>query len=230
MGEGITAALKVLEMPSKDAMIEAYKDAKNDIKRIDVNSINVRFYEKNSPFFYPTRGVLYHVGIASLVTIQVPHKLGWILMDDSIEIDKITKETWISCRQDYPLTLSANRQVANAVIEAMALHPDIQEWFIPTSLGRMPVKQIIIKRNKRSDASVKDAVSTLPGGARNLIEMIDAMPSDINVTTQLLYDIPDMKLAEGLNDTKPKGQFMTFIFGGVFFSFFALLMFLYLKI
>lgn len=218
MAEGVLAHIRAIKIPDKETIVASYRDARSGIQKVRVNTINVRFYETGSSEYVPTKGLVYHFSIASILKIEVPEALGWILLDDSIETDRVTHERWVGCRQDYICTLNANRRIADSLTEAMVQFPEIPEdsWYLAGSIRGLPVKQVIIKRNKLADKVVKDAISKeLPKNdlTKSLVDMIDGMSSEVNITTRLLHDIPDMVLVQGLNEQEVKGGFILVIVG-----------------
>jgi len=210
--------VRAVQLPSPKQVLGSYKEAKQAVQRIDLNIINVRFWPKNSPFFQDTKGTIYHFTKVSLLTIGVPEKLGWIIQDDSISFSKNTKEEWVECRQDYPLTMSVNGRLKDAIIEAIKQFPDVENWYIPTSINKIPVKNIVIKYNKEDDEEAKKELQK-SGITRSLVDWIDNLPTEIEITTKFLYDFMDVKIFEGLHEEQTKGGlilvFMGFLMGAI---------------
>lgn len=214
---GFLDNIKAVQVPSPKQVMGAYKDVKMSVKRIDVNTINVRFYPKNSPFFYPTKGELYHFGIVTVLKIEVPEKLGWIVEDDSVLFDKTTKEEWIECRPDYPLTLSANKQLVELLKAAIKKFPDIEEWYIPSAISRIPVKNVIINRDLNALSETKELAEKVAQSA-NIVEWLDKLPATITVTPKFLYDYMDIVVIGSLKDEANNFSWTAFIMGGLMFG------------
>lgn len=225
---GITSTIRSVKLPTQGQVVQTYKDAKTAIKRIEVNSINVRFYPKNSPFFYETKGTLHHFTSIILGTIELPEKLGFIVQDDSITFNKATKEEWLEVRQDYPLSLAVNRQLTTALTEAIRQFPDVPGWYIPTSINQIPVKNIIVDFNK--DTKNSETIDLRKAGApQSMVDWIDSLPGEVHITPKFLYDIMDIKIIEGLlQGDEQKGGIVFFVMGGLVFSLITMAFMLYI--
>ncbi len=224
---GVGDALKSVRIPTTKDIIGGYKESKNSVSRINVNLINVRFYPTNSPFFYPTKGELYHFTQVTVLKIEVPEKLGFIVQDNSIFFDKSTKEEWVDCRQDYPLTLAVNDQLADIIKNAIKTFPDTTEWYIPASINKIPVKNVIIHRDtlalkEQKEDLLKQNVS------KNIVEWMDNIPADITVTPRFLYDFMDVQVIGSLKNEENKFNWAVFIMGGLSFSLLTVMFMLYI--
>lgn len=215
---GFLDHVRAVQLPSPKQVLGSYKEAKTAVQRIDINTINVRFFPKNSPFFHATKGTLHHFTKVTLGTIEVPDKLGFIIQDDSIFFDKATKEEWVDIRQDYPITLSVNNGLANAIVEAIIQFPNIEEWYLPSSINKIPVKNIVIRHNKKDDQIAKNELQK-SSATRSLVDWIDNLPTEVEITTKFLYDFMDIKIFEGLHEEATKGGlilvFMGFLMGAL---------------
>jgi len=201
--------IRAVEAPSPKQLIGAYKDAKQAVRRVDVNSINVRFYPANSPFYSNTKGELYHFGIVTILKIEVPDKLAWIIEDDSILYDKATKEEWVEARPDYPLTLSANKHFATLLEDAMKAFPDVVSWYIPAAINRIPVRNIIVSHDTNKLKAVATTEET-----RNIVEWLTQIPANTTITPKFLYDYMDLVIVGSLKDDANKMNWTAFILGG----------------
>lgn len=231
-------AIRSVKLPSTKQVLDTYQDSRVSVKKIELNTINVRFYPKNSPFFYETKGMLHHFTSVILMTIEVPEKLGWIIQDDSISYNKLTKEEWVEARQDYPITMSMNRQLTRALKEGIKEFPDVPYWYIPASINKIPVKNIIVNFDKLK----KDGTCDIETGQgciekkvgdvyipQSMIDWIDSLPGEVNITTKFLYDIMDIKIIEGLlQGDDQKGGLVFFIMGGLVFSLITIMFMLYI--
>jgi hypothetical protein len=215
---GIADNVRAIQLPSPKQILGSYKEAKQTVQRIDTNTINVRFWPKNSPFFHDTKGNVFHFTKVSLLKIEVPEQLGWIIQDDSISFSKNTKEEWVECRQDYPLTLSVNARLKDAIIEAMRQFPEIENWYIPTSINKIPVKNIIIKYSKDIDEEAQKEINKV-GVSRSLTEWINNLPTEIEITAKFLYDFADIQIFQSMKEDKTRGGmvliFMGFLMGAI---------------
>ncbi len=224
---GLADNVRAIELPNPKQIIGGYKEAKMAVKRIDVNTINVRFFPANSPFFVPTKGELYHFTTVTLLKIDVPEKLGFIIQDDSIFFDKTTKEEWVDARQDYPLTLSVNRQLGALLINAIQQFPDVLNWYIPSAINKIPVKNIVIRRDMKAIADSKTELEKV-GISRNLVEWIDQIPVEVTITPKFLYDYVDIQVIGSLKNEEGKFNWVIFIMGGLFFSLLTMAFMLYI--
>lgn len=210
---GVLDHIRAVQFPNHKQILTSYKEAKNTIKQIDINTVNVRFWPKNSPYFVNTKGTLFHYTNVTLLKIELPEKLGWIVQDDSIAFDKATKEEWVECRQDYPLTLSVNNLIANAIKEAIKEHRDVKEWYIPASINKLPVKNIIVHHSKANDEIVKTELIK-SGAPQSILQIINSLPTDVEVTTKFLYDYADVRIMESMKEETTKGG-LILVFMGV---------------
>jgi hypothetical protein len=227
MAGGVGGAIQNIHLPGKKEMIGGYREAKNSVTRININSINVRFFPSNSPFFIPTKGELYHFTTVTLMKVEVPEKLGFIVQDDSIFFDKITKEEWVDCRQDYPLTFACGKQLADILTEAMKALPDVTEWYIPASINKIPVQNIIVENNLQLIPEQKDTLGKA-GVDRSILEWMDKIPAKVTITPKFLYDFMDIQVVGSLKNEENKFQWGTFIMGGLFFSLISVFFMLYI--
>lgn len=224
---GIGESIGNIRVPTPKDIMAGYKDAKLSMQRVNVNTINVRFYPTNSPFFHPTKGELYHFTTVSLLKIEVPEKMAFIIQDDSVFFDKTTKEEWVDCRQDYPITLSADKQLIELIEEAKKVFPDVIEWYIPASINRIPVKNVIVKNDKhRIKEDKKDLIDK--GISKNVCEWMDDIPSEITITPRFLYDFMDIQVIGSLKDEASKFNWAVFIMGGMAFSLVTMAFMLYI--
>lgn len=227
---GITDHIRAVKVPKPKEVYASLKDAKADIKRININTINVWFYPKNSPFFIPTKAILYHYTNITLGVIDQPERLGFLVMDDSIVFDKTNKEEWVVLRQDYPLSLSVNRRLESEINDARKQFPDIKEWYLPTSINKIPVKQIILKYSNDDNEKLKKDIKDIGDSSisKSLIDWIDHLPTEIEVTGSFLLNMVDLDIFKGMHKTKGEGGIVYFLLGGLSFSIVILLFMAYI--
>ncbi len=216
-----------IELPNPKKVLEGYKDIKTSMQRVDVNVINVRFYYPNSPMYKNTKGMLYHFTTCTLLKIDVPEKLGWLIQDNSIYFDKDTKEEWVEARPDYPLTLNVNRDLGTLLKNAVQQFPDVLTWYLPSSINQIPVKNVIIYNDPIKRQEQKDDLEK-SGVARNLIEWMDEIPAEVTITPKFLYDFMDIQVVNSLKDEEGKFNWVIFIMGGLFFSLISILFMMYI--
>lgn len=222
---GITEGAST-SIPGTKAIVQGYREIRNDVKRINVNQVNVRFYPSNSPTFFETKGELFHYTDITVLKIEVPDKLAFIVQDDSIMFNKATKEEWVDCRQDYPMTLAVNKQLRQALKDAMIQFPDITEWYVPSSINKIPVKNIII--NYDDEKQIAEEKAALTGViSQNIVAWMDKIESSVKLTPKFLYDYADVLVIGSLKEEASGFNWSVFIMGGLCFSLVVVMLMLY---
>jgi len=111
-----------------------------------------------------------------------------------------------------------NARLKDAIIEAMRQFPEIENWYIPTSINKIPVKNIIIKYSKDIDEEAQKEINKV-GVSRSLTEWINNLPTEIEITAKFLYDFADIQIFQSMKEDKTRGGmvliFMGFLMGAI---------------
>lgn len=202
----IFKGIENLKLPDIKKLVSEGKDIKTQLKKIDINKINIRYFSRDGSYYIPTNGIIYRDTNISLVLMKVPENLGIILLDNTIHYNKFTKEeeidviegifTSININQGLDFSLNLNKKLNKEFDNIKKIIPkkeikDVKNYTIPVMINQIPIS--ITKTN---------------------FEKISKELPDISLITQkFLYEISTVKILQKVNKKKTDGLFIVLLLG-----------------
>ncbi len=205
---GIFDIFKKIETPDTKAVITEAKKLKLEFKKTDVNTIPVRYFFKNSPYFKETIATLYRMTNFTVGIMDIPEPLGFIVADDTIYFDKDTKKEVIHIKEGYPFSINLESELnREAVIKIKSefdafkeFNPKVKEYIVPLMINQIPLKAVRVKLG-----------NILPG-----------FSDEMDITQKFIQQIFFVKILQKVNKEKIQGSFMLVLMGFLAGALFAL--------
>jgi hypothetical protein len=191
--DGFFNFFKHIETPnSKDVASEA-KSLKVQMKKANVNTIPVRYFFKNTPYFMDTIATLYRTTNFTIGMMEIPEPLGFILADDSIFFNKVDKKEIIHVKEGYPFSINLSAELSREFDDFKKAHPEVPgtAYTVPLMINQIPMKIIRIKLGH-----------VLPG-----------FPDEIDITQKVIHQLGFSKILDKVNKQKIQGAFMLVVMG-----------------
>jgi hypothetical protein len=188
---GVFDIFNKLKTPDTKSIAGEAKQLKTQFRRADNNTIDVRYFFKNTPYFIPTVATLYRTTNFTIGIIEIPEGLGFILADDSIYFDKVSKKEVVHVKEGYPFSLNLSSELTRELDDFKKEHGQIKEYTIPIMINQIPTKAIRIKLGQ-----------SLPG-----------FPDEMEVTQKVIYQLGFAKILQKINKEKIQGAFMLVVMG-----------------
>jgi len=182
---------KRIETPDSKEIIGESKKLRIEMRKTDINTVPVRYFFRNTPYFMDTVATLYRTTNFTIGLIEIPEHLGFILADDSIYFDKISKKELIHLKEGYPFSLNLSVELSTEFENFKKDHVEIKEYTIPIMINQIPMKAIRIKLGQ-----------TLPG-----------FPDVMDITQKVIYQLSFVKILDKVNKQKIQGAFMLVVMG-----------------
>lgn len=188
---GLLDIFKKVETPDVKGMSGEAQKLRVEFKKTDVNTLPVRYFYKNSPYFIDTIATLYRTTNFTVGILEIPESLGFILSDNSIYFDKNTKREIVHVKEGYPFSIVLTTELNGELNEFKLLHPEVKEYVVPIMINQIPLNAIRIKLHHQ-----------LPG-----------FPNEVDVTQKFIYQIGFVKIMDKVNKEKVKGAFVLVLMG-----------------
>lgn len=180
-----------VETPDVKGMSGEAQKIRVEFKKTDVNTLPVRYFYKNSPYFIDTIATLHRTTNFTIGILEIPEALGFILAENSIYFDKNTKKEIVHVKEGYPFSLVLTTEL-NGELETFKLeHPEVKEYVVPIMINQIPLHAIRVKLHHQ-----------LPG-----------FPDAVDITQKFIYQISFVKIMDKVNKEKVKGAFVLVLMG-----------------
>ena len=187
-----TSGIKKIKLPNFKNLFGVYKNAQEDIQKVNINKIGINYYDKTGVFCTKVYGELDHSTNIPIVYMNIPEKLGVIILDGSIYIDEKTHEKFINVIQDYPYSLVLNQELKKRENKDITNKKIEKSYIIPVMLNKIERQVKRIKLNEE-----------LPDAENNLIEL----------SQRFIYQIGHVKVLERLDKKENDGLIVAMIIG-----------------
>lgn len=195
---GFFDGIEKIKLPNIGNLIHEGKDIKTQIKKIDINGINVRYWNKDCTYYTPTKGIIYRYTNVSLVIMKIPEKLGVIIIDNTIHFNKFTKEEELDVIEGFGFTVDLSHQPILEkelselkTIIAKKEIKDIKNYTIPAMINKIPVPIVRV----------------------NLNQNLGTLPDYVAISQKFLYEISMVKILQKVNKQKHEGLFIVLVLG-----------------
>jgi hypothetical protein len=98
---GIMNAIKQFRVPTTKEIVETPSRIRNETKKVETNSINVRFFNNDFSECIPSIGIISRKTSIPIVHFDHPEKLGCILLDNCTYFDHATNKKTIDICESY---------------------------------------------------------------------------------------------------------------------------------
>lgn len=190
--------LKKVETPDVKELGEETKKIRTELRKVDVNTIKVEYFLRNSPYYIETTARLYRLTNHTLGIMEEPNDLGFIMADDSIYYNKATKREKVHVKEGYPFSLKLDNELTRELDAFKKEHPKVKEYLVPVMINQIPVQAVRVKLKHK-----------LPG-----------FPNEMEVTQNVIYQLFWAKILSKVNKQKIQGAFVLvlvgFLGGGLF--------------
>jgi len=191
---GIMTGIHKLKLPTFKSLVGGYKNAKDDVSRVNINRIKVNYYSKDGIFMLETFGEINRAVKIPIIYITIPEKLGVVLLDNCMHYDEKNQTKFINVIEDYPFSLNLSSELKKIETKDLKDKKIDKPYTIPVLLNKIP-REVIRINIDNSSLNINDEK-----------ELLD-------ITQKMVYQLGHAKVLERLDKKDNDGLVIAMIIG-----------------
>jgi hypothetical protein len=106
-------SIRKIKLPKFKDVLEVNKNVRDEIKKQDINTIDIIYHTANFKTSMKTKGTIDRSTSIPIVYMTIPEPLAILMIDDGIEIDIDTGKQFIQVVENYPFNIILNSELSD---------------------------------------------------------------------------------------------------------------------